>query len=367
MSRRGQSLIIVALAMVVLLGMAAAGVTYGEVAFTQTKLQNAVDAAALAGAQTAATGKAPTTNQSWLAQQNLGTTGSITVADSKSVASGVRATGTVTVPAGFAAVFGVKQFTVRATAVATYGPGQAFDYALFQGATTSPPLTIDGAITVNGAAHSNGSLTLNGAGCVTDGITTVTGTTISGVACPQTNPTLSGVVPMPIWTRAQVTPAGATTEVITSTVSGAFDINGPYIINAEGHSLTFKGAATITGPILIENAPTVTFDGAFSLSGSLVVYGGSLTLNGAASQSGAGPAGMSVAVIGSGDNITFNGAASLEGIFYDPEGTINLNGAASVQGAVIANRIDTINGAATITYDASYLTGVPVQSVQLVQ
>ncbi|MDA8206705.1 MAG: pilus assembly protein TadG-related protein, partial [Thermaerobacter sp.] len=49
--RQGQALVIVALAMPLLIGMAGVGLTVGTVYYSQQKLQNAVDAGALAGAK----------------------------------------------------------------------------------------------------------------------------------------------------------------------------------------------------------------------------------------------------------------------------------------------------------------------------
>jgi phage baseplate assembly protein gpV len=364
MRRRGQAFVIVALSMVVLLGIAAVAVDYGQVAFARTKLQNAVDAAALAGAQLEAEGQNPTTNQAWLKQQNLGQAGTITVAESKSVPNGIRATATETVPAGFAAIFGVKSFVVQATAVAA--AGGPFDYALFQGATGSPGLDINGSISIQGAAHSNGTMHINGGGCITGGVTTVGGATIHpGLSCGTS--TLDSVIPMPIWTQKQVEPAGAPTETVSGTPTQT-TFNGPLILNAQGNDLNFNGSATLNGPIVIVNAPSVTIDGGATLSGSLVVFGGNLTFNGSVSQTGPGPAGMAVAVIGSGDNVILDGSSSFQGIIYDPQGNIDFNGSVDVTGSIIGYHVDGLNGSSVINYDPSLLKFLPVTpGVQLVQ
>ena len=103
------------------------------------------------------------------------------------------------------------------------------------------------------------------------------------------------------------------------------------------------------------------------MTGSLVVDGGSVTFNGAVSQSGPDTAGMFIAVLGKGDNIIMDGSSSSEGIFYDPQGSVDFNGSVTVTGAVIANRVENLNGAASITYDAKLLNAVPVKTIQLVE
>lgn len=365
MRRSGQSMVLVALFLVFLLGIAALGLTYGSVAYARTQLQNAVDAAALAGAQTAAAGQSPTLNQSWLKSKNLGSRGHLTVRFSQSVADGVRATASTTVAGGFASLFGDRSFTVSATAVATYSAGPPFDYALFQGSQNPPALTANGSLNIQGSAHSNGGMMIDGSYCVTQGITTVTGTTRHGSAGCATAVTQTSVIPLPVWTLAQVTPPGAPTETVSGTPSGP--ITGPIILNGQGQDINFNGSEALTGPILIVNAPAVTFDGSVSLTGSLVVDGGNLTFNGSVSQSGPGTAGMSIAVLGQGDNIIMDGSSSLEGIFYDPQGSVDFNGSATITGAVIANRVENLNGSASITYDAQLTNAVPVKTIQLVQ
>ena len=364
--RAGQSFIFVALFMVVLLAAAAVGITSAEVGFAQTKVQNAVDSAALAGAQLASEGQDPTTDQAWLKQQNLGPQGMLTITDSHSVPNGIRATGVVLVPGGFAALFGIEQFTVRETAVAAYTPGPAFDYALFQGARAPTAIPINGALDVHGAVHSNGGVIINGSYCVRQGITIGNGGNFvaNGNArggCPRGASTIP-YVPMPIWTRSQLTPPNAT--VLTNeNVNGGATLIGNYII--EGNA-TFNGSLKVIGRVLVEGSLTV--NGGLTMDGSLTVWNGSITLNGGVRATGSG--GISLAAVGppnTSENIVINGHPAVTGILYAPNGSITFNGSCNVTGAVIGETIEAINGSATITYDSNLLTSVPVQSAQLVQ
>ena len=155
-AQRGQSLLVVALMLPVLLGMAAVGVTVGSVYFAKTQLQNAVDAAALAGAhQQAAHPSASLSSQAALITADDPHSTSGTVANVPGQPMLVRATAYESVPAGLAGLFGIRQFTVGATAVACHGPGPAFDWAIFQGSPSQTLTFKYGSNTVNGGVHSN--------------------------------------------------------------------------------------------------------------------------------------------------------------------------------------------------------------------
>lgn len=99
-----------------------------------------------------------------------------------------------------------------------------------------------------------------------------------------------------------------------------------------------------------------------------MVYGGTLTFNGAVAQSGPGPAGMAITVIGPGDGVTFDDAASFQGIVHCPQGNIDFNRSVDMTGSGIGNTIENLDGASTINYDPSLLAELPVPAqVQLVQ
>ena len=355
--RRGQSMVLVALFLVFLLGIAAVGVTYGEVAYVRTQTQNAVDSAALAGAQLASVGQNPTTDQAWLKQQNLGPKGKMAVTVSRSIPNGIRATGTVTVPGGFASLFGIQRFTVVETAVATYGAGQAFDYAVFQGDQTpsDPPLRIHGKDLIQpGDIHSNDNLLLEGNQSV-QGTCSASGTaSVNGGAAGCDAGITSGtpVIGMPVWTAAQLT-AGAT-QVIGSPS------------NPTGY--TFSGATAFTGRWVVYG--NVTISGAFNGPGSITAIGGSITITGSAVLGSPGEVGVSLSALPSGSvtnpGITIKGNHTMSGILYAPAGTITLQGSDTVTGAVVGYHVS-LGGSAVVRYDAAQQATVPVQSVQLVQ
>lgn len=134
--RRGQVLPLITVALPLMIGLAGLSLTVGTVYFEQEKLQNAVDAAALAGAQEMNTAdpSAPGDQASLVTQDDARAT-HVVVKIQTTPPHTVRAQAQAQVPGTFAALFGIKTFTVTVTvqAVASYGAGQPFDYAVFQG------------------------------------------------------------------------------------------------------------------------------------------------------------------------------------------------------------------------------------------
>jgi len=358
-TRRGQSLILVVGFMVVLMGAAAASVTAGTVYFAQTRLQNAVDAAALAGAQAEMLGDPSSTNQSYLQNSNM-PNASIQVVNLSTPPNSVKATGVVTVPGSFASLFGIKTFTVRARGLAQYGAGAAFDYALFEGAPST--LAVSGNTKVNGGAHSNGNMALSGNTCIT-GPTTVsqTGSAVSGSdKCPPTFEQIPNV-PMPNWTLAQVTPNNATVLTGAACTNLPSTLSGNYILYC---NVDESGQITIDGNVLVEPGYNVTLSGGVVISGSLTVDQGSISISGGVSQSVTGP-GAALAALGGG-SINISGHDAINGVLYAPTGSINLSGTQTINGAVIGDYVN-LSGNKDITYDAQDEQAVPVQQVSLIQ
>lgn len=121
---RGQSLVLWALAMIPMLGFAGLAVNVGLVYFEKGQLRNAVDAAALAGAQIAA--QTQTGTPDLTAARNL-----ITTNDpyAKTVSASVQQSGNNVVSVaqqnvngGFAALFGIHKFSMQASATAAIYP-----------------------------------------------------------------------------------------------------------------------------------------------------------------------------------------------------------------------------------------------------
>jgi Flp pilus assembly protein TadG len=119
---RGQAVVIIAIFMLALLGVAALVIDYGNVALQRRALQNSVDASALAGASSLAGGW---TSGQQAAQSvyllNGSSSDQVTYQQSTDFTSGdsVTVSSTRSVPTFFAAVLGINSAKVSATATAT--------------------------------------------------------------------------------------------------------------------------------------------------------------------------------------------------------------------------------------------------------
>jgi Flp pilus assembly protein TadG len=395
-SRRGQALVLFALVLPLLGAAMALGLSVGTAYVLGTRLQNAVDAAALAGAQMGWQGSAGSVpaQSALISKDDPGATGSVAVTGPNTVT----ATGQAVVPGGFAALFGHPTITIRSRAVAIWGPGPAFDYAVLQGdRNPNAQLIFNGTTSVTGTVHSNDQLVMNGNVAVDGACQAESGITANGTnTCTLGTEDPGGIVPLPLWTPAELAPPQSDVQQIGSpsnpegltlqpdsgetTVSwnGDHVVWGPLVVdgNAEVQgnnivhgSVTFNGSATITGDWLVYG--NIIFDGSTALAGSVTAVGGTITFNGSASQAdpNAGVAYASIPLPGSSaaTGIILNGhEPSITGILYAPAGSLTLNGGADITGAVIANTI-TFNGAATIVYDGGLASAVPVQYPQLVQ
>ncbi len=365
-SRRGQVLPLVALFLPVLIGMAGLALTLGTVYFGQAKLQNAVDAAALAGAQEMNTSdsNAPG-DQAILVTQNDSAATHVVVSAPTQSPNTVMATAQAQVPGTFAALFGVKTFTVKARAVASYGAGAPFNYAVFQGDPHQhdPPLVLNGANIIQPTAgigsadvHSNDNLTLDGANWVQGACSASGQLTEHGVGgCSQGQ--TSGVAPiaMPNWSTQTLIQQA--TRVIGSAQNPT--------------DYTFNGAGQFSGNWVVFG--NVTIAGAVAGPGSIVAIGGHITITGAAifGNNGQG-SGICLAALPPAsspqtpENITIHGAHIMTGVLYAPTGTITLGGADSVQGAVVGYHVN-LGGAGIVTYDPTQLATVPLRQVALIQ
>jgi hypothetical protein len=363
--RQGQVLPLIAIALPLLIGLAGLSLTVGTVYFGQAKLQNAVDAAALAGAQEMNTGdaKAPGDQASLVTQDDSAAT-HIVLKTLTNPPHTVMATAQAQVPGTFAALFGIHHFTVKAQARAAYGAGAPFNYAVFQGDPHAgdPPLRIHGAniiapIMGTGGAdvHSNDNVKLDGATIVQGACSAVGTVTVNGAgSCSQGQTSGASTIAMPNWSTSTLVQNA--TQVIGSPQ------------NPQGY--TFNGAAQFQGRWVVFG--NVKISGAINGPGSIVAIGGSITIEGAASFGTTQGQGVCFAALPPAsspqtpENITIQGAHSMTGVLYAPTGTITLGGADIIQGSVIGYRVS-LGGAGIIEYDPTQQAIVPVHQVALIQ
>lgn len=427
--RRGQALVLVLIAIPCVMGMAALSVTVGTVYVARSNLQNAVDAAALAGAQEMTSGDSSAPgDQSYVIAQNDGSAehGCVSTLPSScgltlsAIPSTVVATATESVPGTFASLFGIKHFTVRAVAVASYGPGAPFDYAVFQGDSNpaDSPLSLNGndqiglasGATGQASIHSNNAARVVGNVQVQGACTAADGVTLTGnVGCGSVDDS-SPDIPMPNYTTLAVTAPPATTTIGSSSnpvgysFSGNTTLTGNWLVygnvtlsgNVSGPgTLVVYGNVTITGNVagpatlVVHGAVnlagnlngqtdvyaygTVTVSGNSSGTGSITAIGGGITLNGNVSMT-PGSTGVGLALTAlpppnsptTTEDITINGNDTVYGAVYAPAGTITMNGNDNVYGAVVGNRVR-LNGNNDVYYDPGQLSEVPFAQVALVR
>ncbi len=392
-TRRGQVLPLVAIALPLLIGLAGLSLTVGTVYFGQQKLQNAVDAAALAGAQemNTADAQAPGDQAALVTQDDPAAT-HVVVQTQTTPPNTVRAQAQAQVPGTFAALFGIKTFTVKAQAVASYGAGQPLNYAVFQGDphAGNPELLLNGNTHVTSLnlsdanVHSNNTVYLNGHVTVAGSCGGHPAATVNGnSACQHGLIQNAPEVAMPQWTVAQTTPPGATVIGTPSnpkglTIHGHTTENGNYMIYGP---LTIQGNSTVLGHYVVEDG-NVIINGNATIQGSLTVFGGGIYCGGNISQAGGGNLALTAFTANrqtaanatsanpgnppSPGSIVLNGNVRVHSVLYAPDSYIDLNGNITVNGAVVGYQ-DVLNGNVTITYNSAEITAVPVRQVALIQ
>jgi hypothetical protein len=390
MARQGQVIPLIAIALPVLIGMAGVSLTVGTVYFAQAKLQNAVDSAALAGAKEMTTQDANAPgDQTTLVTQDDAAATQVSVVSQTTPPGTVLATATATVPGTFAAIFGYKTFTIHAQAVAQYGPGPAFDYAIFQGSNSTPLTFNGGGNHVTGSIHSNNGIVFSGGGNKVTGAVDASGAVTQNGGGNSFGQVLQNQasIGMPQWTVPQLSPSNSTVVqgpyTITGTVNGNIivdgnaTIGGGVTINGSietiGGSLTFKGGGdTVTGNVTT-NGGSVTFDGGGNvIDGYLIAVGGNIKNNGGGVSFG-NPSGiLTVAAFsqnGVGGSITWNGGGNAEtGVVYAPDGTITFNGGGnSFTGSIVGDQVTFNGGGSPVVWKQSALQNIPDQQVALIQ
>ena len=339
--RRGQSLILIVLLLPILVGMAAASLTVGAVYLAQTRLQNAVDAAALAGGQALSAGdpQAPGDQGRLIRLNDPKAQGTVRINPNPQQPGTVLAVASERVPPFFAALFGSKGFTVTARAVAATGPGPAFNYALFSGSQQTTLSITGGGDIVQGSIHANNSIDLSGGGYrVTGDVNAVGGVYDSQNPVPASQGgtcSTSGSsqcygsvtphapnIPMPMWPNPPMTPPNTITLVGGRSDNGEYlDVEGGGDVDQELHYTSSSGGPGVTrgshghGPVLTGN---------YVVHGNFILSGGNWTING------------SVEVIG-GSFVSTGGGLLVNGNITVSGGSVQINGGNNtVNGYVIA-------------------------------
>ena len=365
----GQSVILVALALVVLCGFAALGVDIGVQSTNQGQLQNAADAAALAGAAELPSASTAKTKAAQYAQTNGVDTGN-TVATTpyKGNANRIEVVCKETVQFSFARIFGLKstQITARAVAEKTGLTGGPFGYALFSGGTSNALELYTSSLYIGGSAHSNNSFTMNGSTqTVTGNAESVTkytsygsSVTIGGI-CQAASFAIGDNLSIP---NRLATPA----SIITMP-----DFSADAQAEASKSGITYTGNQTFTGSsINVDNS--IYVDGSLNVSGSsfkgqgILLAKNDIQFNGSMMASASS---SSVCIYSKTGNIQISGSSiEVDGILYAPNGVVTISGSSiTVKGRIIAKEVHLYGSDIKVISGSNDLSCLPGGGVTLVE
>ncbi len=330
-----------ALLMTALLGLTAFVVDVGSVATQKQKLQNAIDAACLAGAQDLPNTSNATTTANDYIQKNGYQPSDISISFSDANRK-IIISGTKQFSYAFAKAMGFTQTTVSTHAVAEKitGLGPAFDYAIFSGNQyPTPPcfsvrlqnqLVMSGLTNVvNGSIHGNYNVDANTSTVIQngEGVGTVIGNNIAhkipgAPYIPM--PDFSSVVPT---IKAQAIAAG-------QYYPGSF-------------SVTNASSLNLTQPVYVVGNANLT---GVSFSGAGCIYvGGKITITGSSTSYAAGSSVCIYSGYTSGSKadaaIDFAGSdKSFKGILYAPNGSILVSGSGYTFNGSVVGRVVDVSG-----------------------
>jgi Flp pilus assembly protein TadG/uncharacterized Zn-binding protein involved in type VI secretion len=384
--QRGSIAIWFAFLLPVLLGFTALAVDLTRFNLTRVELQNAADAAALAGARSLTDAGGDPYN--WteaenraneLAQSNKAD-GVLIPANNVQIQTGywnlktrnwtdkgpsytfvtgdvpaVRATIDHSLSLFFAPVFSLFDHAdhthqaVQASAVAIVsGPGGSFDYAIFSGSPTKQ-LNMNGSgFNILGSVHTNYKLLINGSSITiteaAEAVSTIT-TNGSGIDIGERLPDASSM-DMLDYSAPIAEAAEAANQVYNSsfTINGGHITSEPIYVQGSNHTITVNGSSfTATGAVMGD---------------------GNITLNGSGMASGDNQ----VCFYSKNGDITLNGSNyNLNGVLYAPNGKITINGSkVTINGSVVGKEVR-INGSSFSVNRTDYpITSLPVSNVLLV-
>jgi len=353
----GQVLVLTAILLAVLLGFAALTIDIGMVYITKTKLQNAADAAALAGAQDLPNSSIDTLTANDTAEstaRNYAEQNGVPALETKPTPSyngdptKIEVICTKTVSYTFARVLGFTQAEVSARAIAqkaTVG-GEAFGFAVFAG---------EGKASFNGTAH-----VFDGGVYGRDGVALGTGAEIlHGDAVSSYGTTSSFIGPGESITNNPVIPMPDLSELIKAQ---------GIIINTQAEFDAAVNGKSVDGPIYVNG--NLTING--RIKGSGIIYAnGTITFN---NDNILQTAEDSICFYAEKGDLRFNGGSgTVIGILYAPNGTITVHGGpnCTTYGRIIAKSVVVTGGKASVYTGANDLeafnTLATVKTVKLVQ
>lgn len=368
-SESGQSVLIIAISLVVLVGFAAIGVDIGRVSVTKGQLQNAADAAALAGAQalpSAANAQAQAITYAGINGVSAANTVATTPFGGNSAKIEVVCKGTVQYT--FARIFGLtsRQVSARSVAQKQGMSGGPFAYAIFSGSTLDLMQMSSQNLSIDGSVHSNADILLTGTVKITGNAESVKSfsayitSIIVGGTCQGSSISVSGSS-INIPTRISSPAATIAMPDFSTDIKNEAKAAGTY----------FNVSKTYTGGTINLDSSVYVDNGSLTLSGSsftgqgCMVATGSIQVNGNLSRSGSS---SSMCLYSTNGDIQINTSVSkIDGSLYAPNGTIQINGNVTINGRIIAKKVQINGSTVNIVSSSGDLTCLPGTSISLVE
>ena len=367
----GQSVIVIAISMVVLCGFAALAVDIARVSMADGQLQNAADAAALAGARSlpsATTAKSQAVHYAGLNGVSAANTKTTTPYNGN--ASKIEVVCTATVDYTFARIFGLTSKTVSARAVAekTGMSGGAFGYAVFGGSTSDLMQFNSSSLDIAGSVHTNADFQMSGslqkisgnAEAVKAFASYVSSITIGGTAQGSSVTIYGSVINVP--NRVSSPAAVIAMPDFSADVKSEAKAAGTYYTSSKLYN---GGTINVDSSVYVDGG-TLTVAGSNFTGQGCMVATGNIQLNGSLIRS---TSSSSVCLYSKSGDIQLN-TSGLEvyGILYAPNGFIQINASnINIYGRVIAKKVQ-INGSnVKIVSGTGDLSCLPGESVVLVE
>jgi len=357
----GQTIVLVALMIFVLLGFGALAVDVGAMTVQRSKLQNAADSAALAGAMALDEAESVVKNEIRIQvhdninkdrASNIGEANANLLLLNAEVTSVINNSDNTVlvnieqvVPKFFGGIFssGSSEMSVKAKAKMNKGnPFDNFDYAIFQGNRDDKlDLKFTGNNNnISGNVHSNNLITgkadIKGNVTARDSI----GSSINAVS-PGVKTVGVGEIDMP-------------TYDITEIKKQALILSGDQAFSADqiNDLLAVNKIIYVDGMVDINGAGVNAHKGSIIATGDIKFNGQGVIISEASSP---------LCLYSLNGNILFDGTnPSLHGILFAPNGTIKYSGGdGQIRGSIIADKIDISGGKMNVQYDPEAKTGWP--------
>jgi Flp pilus assembly protein TadG len=338
----GQSVVLVALSIAMLCGVAALVVDLGMVSVREGQLQNAADAAALAAARdlpSATTAKS--TAVKYAGYNGVAAADTVATSPYNGNANRIEVVCKKTVQYTFAKIFGAKSIVVSARAVAEKSSGATgpFGYAVFSGGNTLMLGMYSSSLYIDGSVHSNYSLQISGS------TQTITGNAeaVNSLGCYVSQITIGGIA------------QGASIDIQGSSINAPNRVTTPAaVISMPDFSAQVKSLADAAGTSSkgdrnfwgtnLSVATPIYVEGNVQVAGSTFSGAGTICATGDINMSGSlleANASTAVCLYSKNGNISLSTSGlTINGTLYAPNGKIGIYASnINIYGRVIAKEI----------------------------